>query len=119
MRVLVVDDIEDIRLCLRMTFFLEGFEVDEASDGPSAMKLALERDYDILITDYNMPPSFDGLSLIKKIHVEKPTMPVLLLTANTTVNSEVIKRENSLVTVLYKPVETARLLAEVRRILAG
>src|SRR5205814_10374916 len=78
-RVLVVDDEQSLRKVLAATLQREGYEVQVASDGEEAL-LALDRDgADVVVTDLAMP-KMDGLSLLRKVVVSHPAVPVIVVT---------------------------------------
>ena len=78
-RILVVDDEERIRRLLKMYLEKEGFEIDEAEDGESALLKATENDYDLILLDV-MLPGIDGIEVCNRLRQMKST-PVLMLTA--------------------------------------
>ncbi|MDD9148628.1 MULTISPECIES: response regulator transcription factor [unclassified Sporolactobacillus] len=77
--ILVVDDEERIRKLLKMYLEREGYQIDEAGDGELALKLALDKDYDLIILDL-MLPGMDGIEVCEKLRESKAT-PVIMLTA--------------------------------------
>lgn len=80
--ILVVDDQENNRQLLRDMLDLDGHEVIEAADGPTALALALGRDPDAILLDVSMP-GMDGLEVCRRLRTEPATTatPVLLITA--------------------------------------
>ena len=77
--ILVVDDEERIRRLLRMYLEKEGYTVDEAEDGETALSKALEHDYDLILLDL-MLPGIDGIEVCSRLRQFKST-PVIMLTA--------------------------------------
>lgn len=77
--ILVVDDEERIRRLLRMYLEREGFEIDEAADGETALKMAIEKDYDCVMLDLMMP-GMDGIEVCQRLR-EKKSTPVIMITA--------------------------------------
>ncbi|MCS1350931.1 response regulator transcription factor [Mechercharimyces sp. CAU 1602] len=77
--ILVVDDEDRIRRLLRMYLEREGYEIEEAEDGESALEKALEGDYDLILLDL-MLPGMDGIEVCRRLREEKAT-PVIMLTA--------------------------------------
>ncbi|MFD2672857.1 response regulator transcription factor [Marinicrinis sediminis] len=77
--ILVVDDEERIRRLLRMYLEKEGFMIDEAEDGETALRKGMERDYGLVILDV-MLPGIDGIEVCMKLRQEKAT-PIIMLTA--------------------------------------
>lgn len=78
-RILVVDDEERIRRLLKMYLEKEGYAIDEAMDGESALQMALETDYDLILLDL-MLPGMDGVEVCTRLRQSKST-PVIMLTA--------------------------------------
>ncbi|MFD0711980.1 response regulator transcription factor [Paenibacillus sp. GCM10027626] len=78
-RLLIVDDEERIRKLLRMYLEKEGFRIEEASDGKTALQKALLSNYDLIVLD-RMLPGMNGIEICSRLRREKQT-PVLMLTA--------------------------------------
>lgn len=78
-RILVVDDEERIRRLLKMYLEREGYVIEEAEDGTTALEKALETDYDLIVLDL-MLPGMDGIDVCEKLRQKKAT-PVIMLTA--------------------------------------
>lgn len=78
-RILVVDDEERIRRLLKMYLEKEGYEIDEAEDGETALKMATSGDYGLILLDV-MLPGIDGVEVCNRLRQVKAT-PVLMLTA--------------------------------------
>ncbi|CAM3715645.1 response regulator transcription factor [Alkalicoccus chagannorensis] len=78
-RLLVVDDEERIRRLLRMYLEKEGYTIEDAENGESALEKALKFDYDAVILDLMMP-GMDGMEVCEEIRKQKGT-PVIMLTA--------------------------------------
>lgn len=78
-KILVVDDEERIRRLLRMYLEKEGYEVEEAEDGETALRMALDQNYDLIVLDL-MLPGMDGTEVCSRLRQKKAT-PVLMLTA--------------------------------------
>jgi YesN/AraC family two-component response regulator len=81
-RVLLVDDVAEIRKLLRLTLELDGrFEVvGEAEDGAAAVALASSRHPDVVILDVSMPV-MDGLEAIPQITRLSPATKIIVLSA--------------------------------------
>lgn len=78
-KILVVDDEERIRRLLRMYLEKEGYVIDEAEDGESALEMAIEQDYDLILLDL-MLPGIDGIEVCEQLRQQKST-PIIMLTA--------------------------------------
>lgn len=86
-RILVVDDEEQIRSMLTQMLENEGFAVDTAENGEVGMDLITRHDYDLVITDMIMPVK-DGLKLIMEMLREYPDLPVLAISGGGAIKAE-------------------------------
>lgn len=66
MKILTVDDAPDMLLSIRASIQKLGHDVDTANDGLEAWNMLEKKDYDVVVSDWNMP-YIDGLELVKKI----------------------------------------------------
>jgi len=88
----------------------EGYAVDHAEDGEEGLHLALNEPYDLAIIDL-MLPRLDGLTLIRKIRDNKNNVPVLILSAKSTVDERVSGLASGGDDYLVKPFAFAELVA--------
>ena len=79
-RVLVVDDDRGVREALVVLLEWEGYAVEAAPDGPTALRLVAVRPPDLVVSDVSMP-RMDGFELLARIRADHPSLPVLLLSA--------------------------------------
>jgi len=79
-KVLVVDDEISVRTILKQILERSGFEAETASDGVEALEKLKAGDFDILVTDINMP-NMDGVALLKKSKEDYENLPVIFITA--------------------------------------
>src|SRR5207253_7593062 len=93
-----------------------GFVVDVASGGETALNLAGAREYDLVILDV-MLPGRDGWTVLKDLRILGKQMPVLFLTARDTVEDRVKGLELGADDYLIKPFAFSELLARVRNVL--
>src|SRR3954471_23281903 len=80
-RILVVDDTPLIREHLRVILEMDGFEVETASDGRSALECARERLFHLMITDLRMP-DMSGIDLLTTVRSERLPLGVIVLTGH-------------------------------------
>lgn len=94
MRVLVVDDHPAFRRALTSALrMVKGIEVaGEAGGGKEATARAREQDPDLVLMDLSMP-DFDGIEAMRRIHLERPDLPVVILTAHADPGVEKEARE--------------------------
>lgn len=115
-RILVVDDDRDIRQLCADVLVRSGYLVDTAEDGALGW-LALDvNDYNLLITDNNMP-KVSGVELVKKLRSARMDLPVVL--ATSALPTEAIGRDPSLdlAATLLKPFTIFELLDTVEKVL--
>jgi CheY-like chemotaxis protein len=79
-RILIVDDEPALREILAAVLADEGYAVQTAADGRSALDLITTAPPDLVITDISMP-RLDGWGLLVQIRQDDPTLPVLLISA--------------------------------------
>src|SRR4051812_10981503 len=88
MRVLLVKDQEKTASFIRKGLVAEGFAVDVASDGETALELAATTSFDSMILDI-MLPGRDGISVLRILRERQIFTPVLLLSARGDVSERV------------------------------
>jgi len=116
MRLLLVEDEVDIQSFLRRSLQEAGYQVDVASDGESAERLATHGSFDILIVDLGLP-DLDGITLILRLRQHGVRAPVLILSARRSVDDRVRGLEQGGDDYLTKPFALAELLARLRNLL--
>ncbi len=84
MKILIVDDSSTMRRIIGNVVMQLGFakeDFDEAEDGLKAWKILSENQYDIILTDWNMP-NMNGLDLVKKVRSEgnHQKTPIIMIT---------------------------------------
>jgi two-component system copper resistance phosphate regulon response regulator CusR len=116
MRLLLVEDETDIQSFLRRSLEDAGYEVEAASDGKTAERLAVDSVFDILIVDLGLPDQ-DGITLILRLRQLGVKAPVLILSARRSVDDRVRGLEQGGDDYLTKPFALAELLARLRNLL--
>ena len=106
---LVVDD--DRANCAVISQVLTGmgYTVDVANDGPSALELVEQNDYDLALLDYQMP-GMDGVELFQRIRELRPDMLGVFLTAYTRIDTVFSAIDAGAFRVLSKPVDFNELV---------
>jgi two-component system response regulator MprA len=113
--VLVVDDDEKITSFLRRALAYEGYQVQVARSGTSALSSALESPPDIVVLDVMMP-GLDGLEVCRRLRAGGD-VPVLMLTARDGVSDRVQGLDVGADDYLTKPFALEELLARLRALL--
>ncbi len=80
-RILIVEDQAPLRACLRIMLELEGHRVTEACNGSEALNLFNTGEYDLVITDFEMPV-MQGNTLAVALKLLAPSMPILMVTGS-------------------------------------
>ncbi len=113
--ILVVDDEERIRRLLRMYLEREGFVVEEAGDGNTAIQKAIESDYDLILLDI-MLPGLDGMNVCAGIRKMKST-PIIMLTAKGEEGNRIHGFELGADDYVVKPFSPREIIYRVKAIL--
>jgi DNA-binding response OmpR family regulator len=84
-KILFVEDEEDLTLIVADTLRGQGYEVITAADGIAGLEKFKSEGADIVVADVMMP-KMDGFSMAKEIRKLSPTVPLLFLTAKSTID---------------------------------
>jgi DNA-binding response OmpR family regulator len=118
MDILVVEDETAIADFVQRGLEAEGYAVDCAYDGDDGEKKALGDAVDLVVLDL-MLPGKDGLQVLRSIRREKPSLPVIVLTARDAVEDKVSGLDTGATDYVTKPFSfeelTARIRAHLRR----
>lgn len=118
-RILLVEDEFLIRLILSEALVEAGYEVREAESGDEAAELIdSQAEFDLLVTDIQMPGSTDGLALASLIRERHPGMPVVYMTGRPDVMrgaGRLSERE----AFIRKPYGPAEVLSTIQRLLVA
>ncbi len=115
MRILIVDDDEELAGLLSELLTREGFRVDMQHDGLKGLAAALSGGYDLMVLDV-MLPGLDGFEILRRVRRES-RLPVLMLTARGEDEDRIIGLELGADDYLPKPFNTRELVARVRAIM--
>ena len=115
-KLLIVDDEQKIREMIRKYAVFEGHQVYEAADGFTAVQMAEENNYDLIIMDVMMP-GLDGFSAVKAIRKFKQT-PVIMLSARGEEYDRIHGFEVGIDDYVVKPFSVKELMMRVQAILA-
>jgi two-component system response regulator HydG len=113
-RILVVDDEASARSGLEKLLRQDGFLVDVAADGVSALEVAADKPPDVVVTDLKMP-NMDGVELLRKLREQDSDLPVIVVTAFGDVSSAVGAMRAGAEDYLTKPVDFDALTLAIER----
>lgn len=116
MNILIIEDDQRIAELIQRGLEEQGFTPTLAYDGLSGKKLAIQNNYDLIITDIVLP-KIDGLDLCKQIRQTKPETPIIMLTALGTTDDKVEGFDAGADDYLVKPFEMRELLVRIRALL--
>lgn len=116
MKILIIEDDTRVAELIQRGLEEQGFATDLAYDGLLGKKLALQNDYDLIITDIILP-KMDGLDLCKEIRQARPDTPIIMLTAMGTTDDKVEGFDAGADDYLVKPFEMRELLVRIRVLL--
>ena len=117
-RVLVVEDSPTVSTVVKYFLELEGFEVTVAADGNEGLELARRDRPRVIVTDLNMP-GLDGFAMVTALRQDPRTsgVAILMLTSESSVETETRGLEAGADDYLVKPVEPRRLAARVKALI--
>jgi len=115
LRILVVDDDTTIRTLLRRLLTIEGYAVDEAPDGPAALRKAAATAPDLILLDVMMPGQ-DGLEVLEGLR-RTSDVPVILLTAKGEEADRVLGFRFGADDYVVKPFSSAELIGRIAAVL--
>jgi two-component system nitrogen regulation response regulator GlnG len=113
-RILVADDEESIRWVLSKSLGKKGFTVDLASNGSEALELSRRYQHDLAVLDIKMP-GINGLDLLTTLQNERPGMPVVIMTAESSMKNAIEAMKRGAYDYLPKPFDLDLLEAIVLR----
>ena len=116
MRILLVDDDEQLMEVLANKLVEQRYAVDIASNGEMGWEFVLLFDFDLVVLDW-MLPDIDGVELCQQIRAEGYKMPILLLTARDRHNDKVMGLDSGADDYVVKPFNFDELTARIRALL--
>lgn len=115
-RILIVEDDESISLGLRMNLEAEGYEVEVADDGETALTRIPGGGFDLVILDV-MLPRRNGFEVLRALRAERCAVPIIVLSARGAEMDKVMGLELGAEDYVTKPFGLAELLARIRAVL--
>ena len=115
MKILVVEDEKGLREALIRTLSGEGYLADGAADGDEGYCMICSGLYDLVLLDI-MLPVYDGLEVLRRIRKQEMDVPVIMLTARSTIEDKVGGMDLGADDYLTKPFAMPELLARIRMV---
>ena len=116
MRILVVDDEDNIREVVKLNLELDGYEVVTANNGKKGLQRFLSEHFDLVILDVMMP-EIDGFSLAEQIRLNNSEVPIIMLTAKDTPSDRVQGLKRGADDYLTKPFNLEELQLRVQKLI--
>ena len=116
MRLLVVEDEQDMQEALCYGLRKRGYAVDAAGDGAEAVELCRVNDYDLIVLDLNLP-GLDGMEVLKSVRAMNGTVKILILSARSELSDKITGLDGGASDYLTKPFHCEELEARIRMLL--
>lgn len=116
MRILIIEDENDIRERVAKQLRVADYMVDETGEGEEGLYFAEEYPIDLAIVDLGLP-GMSGIEVIKKLRANGKTLPILILTARDRWQDKVNGLEAGADDYLVKPFQMEELLARIKALL--
>ncbi len=121
MSILIVDDYKTMLRIIRNLLKQLGFNsVDEAIDGSSALTKLRDKDFGLVISDWNMEP-MSGLQLLKEVRadVKLKEIPFIMITAESKSENVIAAKEAGVSNYIVKPFNAATLKGKLTTVLGN
>lgn len=117
MSVLIVDDYKTMLRIIKNLLKQLGFNnVDEATDGTMAYEKMNNKDYGLVISDWNMEP-MTGLELLKKVRADNNKVPFIMVTAESKTENVIAAKEAGVSNYIVKPFNAETLKGKIASVL--
>ena len=112
-KVLLVDDEEDLAVHMAERLVTRGFSAEAVYDGPSAVDYVREKPVDVVVLDLQMP-GMDGIETLKAVKEINPDLAVIMLTGYGTMETALEGKKMGAYEYLIKPCDIVGLAALIR-----
>ncbi|MBV6654874.1 MAG: response regulator transcription factor [Mameliella sp.] len=116
MRILLVEDEENIQDVIKLNLEMDDYEVVAADNGKSALKYAKEQHFDLLILDV-MLPEVDGFQICEQVRLTNREVPIMFLTAKDSAQYRISGLKKGADDYLTKPFNLEELLLRVNNLI--
>lgn len=114
-RILVIDDELSMRQFLEILLKKEGYEVVTAENGAAALQKLQKGDFPVILMDYNMPESIDGVELLNKLRRLRPASQIIIITAYASTEQAIKAIQMGALDYVSKPFNVAQIKDIVKR----
>ncbi len=119
MRILVVDDYKTmLRIIRNLLKQLSFNNIDDAMDGSSALQKLREKEFGLVISDWNMEP-MTGLELLKEVRADEKLkdLPFIMITAESKAENVIVAKKAGVSNYIVKPFNAETLKAKIASVL--
>lgn len=117
MRILIIEDDEQISSYVAKGLDEAGFIVDSSNNGDEGYRMAVESIYDALIVDIMLPGTMDGVEVIEKLRRRGVHTPVLILSAKNTLDDKIRGLKSGGDDYITKPFSFSELLVRLQALI--
>lgn len=121
MPILIVDDYKTMLRIIRNLLKQLGFNnVDEATDGSAALQKLRDKDYHLIISDWNMEP-MSGMQLLTEVRADTKLkeLPFIMITAESKTENVIAAKEAGVSNYIVKPFNAATLKTKLTAVLGN
>ncbi|HVJ41279.1 MAG TPA: response regulator [Dongiaceae bacterium] len=121
MSILIVDDYKTMLRIIRNLLKQLGFNnVDEATDGSMALQKLRDKDYGLVISDWNMEP-MTGIQLLREVRADSKlkALPFIMITAESKTENVIAAKEAGVNNYIVKPFNAATLKTKLSTVLGN
>ncbi len=116
MKILIIEDEDDMRTALSRGLIKSGYSVDTVSTGDEGLSWAISEAYDLILLDLNLP-GMDGLEILQTIRKKDWQQKILILSARSSISQRVEGLNLGANDYLIKPFDFSELAARVNNLL--
>ncbi len=114
-KILVVDDVPDVREILSDFLSMKGFRVFEAENGKVGLEIFEKEHPDLAIVDIEMPV-MNGIQFTEKVHEQNPDFPVIIITAFIQKYKKADFKKLNIAALVSKPLDLNKLYEKIQQI---
>jgi two-component system chemotaxis response regulator CheY len=121
MQILIVDDYKTMLRIIRNLLKQLGFNnVDEATDGSMALQKLRDKEYGLVISDWNMEP-MTGIQLLREVRADAKlkALPFIMITAESKTENVIAAKEAGVNNYIVKPFNAATLKVKLTSVIGG
>ena len=116
MKILLIEDNAELAKWLAMLLEEEGFGVDYANNGETALVRIAQSHYDVVLLDLKLP-GMEGRAVLRSMRREGKDVPVLVLTASASIDTKIDSLERGADDYLTKPFDERELVARIKALI--